>query len=66
VRTVERIIGHPCATHHAGDGKIYVMNFNAEVSVVQSGDSTRHRSNAAISQGNLCVRTGAGRLALGK
>jgi hypothetical protein len=42
------------------------MNFNAEVSVVQSGDSTRHRSNAAISQGNLCVRTGAGRLALGK
>lgn len=58
----------------AADGKIYMMNFDADVVVVQAGgsefkllhstnfrdagDDTRHRSSVAISQGNLYVRTG--------
>ena len=66
----------------AADGKIYVMNFDAEVSVVQAGgtefkllhqvsfkdpgDATRHRSSVAISQGNLFVRTGTKLFALGR
>ena len=59
---------------YAADGKLYVMNFDADVSVVQTGgpdfkvlhkanfrddgDDTRHRSSIAISQGNLFIRTG--------
>jgi outer membrane protein assembly factor BamB len=66
----------------AADGKIYVMNFDAEVSVIEAGgtefkvlhraafkdegDATRHRSSVAISQGNLFVRTGTKLYALGK
>ena len=66
----------------AADGKIYVMNFNADVSVIQAGgsefkllhtanfkddgDATRHRSSIAISQGNLFVRTGTKLFALGQ
>ncbi len=58
----------------AADGKIYFMNFDAEVFVVDATspdfkllhsasfkddqDDTRHRSSVAISQGNLYVRTG--------
>ncbi|MBL9203352.1 MAG: PQQ-binding-like beta-propeller repeat protein, partial [Opitutaceae bacterium] len=70
------------ASPTAADGKIYVMNFDAEVFVVQAGgnafkllhtasfkdegDGTRHRSSIAISQGNLFVRTGTKLFALGK
>ncbi len=66
----------------AADGKIYVMNFDAEVFVIQAGgtefkllhnakfkddgDDTRHRSSVAISQGNLFVRTGTKLFCLGK
>jgi outer membrane protein assembly factor BamB len=66
----------------AADGKIYVMNFDAEVSVIEAGgkefkvlhraafkdhgDATRHRSSVAIAQGNLFVRTGTKLYALGK
>lgn len=66
----------------AADGKIYLMNFDAEVSVVQAGgtefkllhraamkdqgDATRHRSSVAISQGNLFVRTGTKLFAIGQ
>ena len=62
------------ASPTAADGKLYVMNFDADVSVVQTGgtefkvlhkanfrddgDDTRHRSSIAISQGNLFIRTG--------
>src|SRR5690606_16869799 len=58
----------------AADGKIYMMNFDADVFVVRAGgpdfellhstnlkdigDTTRNRSSVAISQGNLYVRTG--------
>lgn len=70
------------ASPTAADGKIYVMNFDAEVFVVQAGgsefkllhkagfkddgDGTRHRSSIAIAQGNLFVRTGTKLFALGK
>jgi outer membrane protein assembly factor BamB len=70
------------ASPTAADGKIYVMNFDAEVSVVQAGgtefkrlhlasfkdegDATRHRSSIAISQGNLFVRTGTRLFCLGQ
>lgn len=70
------------ASPTAADGKIYVMNFDADVFVVQAGgsefkllhtasfkdegDDTRHRSSIAISQGNLFVRTGTKLYALGK
>jgi outer membrane protein assembly factor BamB len=70
------------ASPTAADGKLYVMNFDAEVFVVQAGgsefkllhtaafkdagDDTRHRSSIAISQGNLFVRTGTKLFALGK
>jgi outer membrane protein assembly factor BamB len=66
----------------AADGKIYMMNFDADVFVVQAGgsefkllhsanfkdpgDDTRHRSSVAISQGNLYVRTGTKLFSLGK
>lgn len=66
----------------AADGKIYMMNFDGDVSVVQAGgtefkllhaanfkdegDSTRLRSSVAISQGNLYVRTGTKLFCLGK
>jgi outer membrane protein assembly factor BamB len=66
----------------AADGKVYMMNFDADVSVVQAGgtefkllhtanfkdvgDDTRHRSSIAISQGNLYVRTGTKLFCLGK
>ena len=66
----------------AANGKIYVMNFNADVSVIQvggselkllhtanfndEGDGTRHRSSGAISQGNLFVRTVTKLFGLGK
>ncbi len=66
----------------AADGKIYMMNFDGDVSVVQSGgtefkllhatsfkdegDNTRLRSSVAISQGNLYVRTGQKLYCLGK
>jgi len=69
---------HPTATGR----KVYVMNFDAGVSVVQAGgsefkllhtanfkdegDATRHRSSVAISQGNLFLRTGTKLFALGK
>ncbi len=65
----------------AADCKIYVLNFDAEVSVLQAGgaefkllhqmsfkdpgDATRHRSSVAISQGNLFVRTGTKVFCLG-
>jgi outer membrane protein assembly factor BamB len=70
------------ASPTAADGKIYVMNFDADVFVVQAGgtefkllhqanfkddgDGTRHRSSIAISQGNLFVRTGTKLFCLGK
>ncbi|MBL9190084.1 MAG: PQQ-like beta-propeller repeat protein [Opitutaceae bacterium] len=70
------------ASPTAADGKIYVMNFDADVFVIQAGgadfkllhqasfkdagDDTRHRSSIAISQGNLFVRTGTKLFALGK
>ncbi len=70
------------ASPTAADGKIYVMNFDADVFVVQAGgtefkllhqanfkdagDETRHRSSIAISQGNLFVRTGTKLYSLGK
>ncbi|MDP3072308.1 MAG: PQQ-binding-like beta-propeller repeat protein [Opitutaceae bacterium] len=70
------------ASPTAADGKIYVMNFDAEVFVIQAGgaefkllhqasfkdagDDTRHRSSIAISQGNLFVRTGTKLFCLGK
>lgn len=70
------------ASPTAADGKLYVMNFDAEVFVVQTGgsefkllhqasfkddgDGTRHRSSIAISQGNLFVRTGTKLFCLGK
>ena len=66
----------------AADGKIYVMNFDGDVSVVQAdgaefkvlhttnlkdqGDDTRLRSSVAISQGNLYVRTGTKLYCLGR
>ncbi|MDO8541406.1 MAG: PQQ-binding-like beta-propeller repeat protein [Opitutaceae bacterium] len=70
------------ASPTAADGKIYVMNFDADVSVIQAGgpafkllhkasfkddgDDTRHRSSIAIAQGNLYVRTGTKLFCLGK
>ncbi len=70
------------ASPTAADGKIYVMNFDADVFVIQAGgtefkllhktnlkdtgDDTRHRSSVAISQGNLFVRTGTKLFCLGK
>ncbi len=70
------------ASPTAADGKIYVMNFDADVFVIQAGgtefkllhkaafkddgDDTRHRSSISISQGNLFVRTGTKLYALGK
>ncbi|MEO6244989.1 MAG: PQQ-binding-like beta-propeller repeat protein [Opitutaceae bacterium] len=70
------------ASPTAADGKIYVMNFDADVFVIQAGgtefkllhqanlrdegDGTRHRSSVAISQGNLFVRTGTKLFCLGK
>jgi outer membrane protein assembly factor BamB len=64
------------------DGKIYLMNFDGDVSVVQAGgdafkllhkvnfkdegDDTRLRSSVAISQGNLYVRTGTKLYCLGQ
>ena len=70
------------ASPTAADGKIYVMNFDADVFVIQAGgtefkllhqaslkdagDDTRHRSSIAISQGNLFVRTGTKLFCLGK
>ena len=66
----------------AADGKIYMMNFDADVFVVQAGgsefkllnnanfkdegDDTRHRSSVAISQGNLYIRTGTKLFCLGQ
>lgn len=66
----------------AADGKIYLMNFDADVLVIQAGgtefkvlhqanfkdagDDTRHRSSVAISQGNLYIRTGTKLFSLGK
>jgi len=66
----------------AADGRIYMMNFDADVFVVQAGgtefkllhsanfkdvgDDTRHRSSIAISQGNLYVRTGTRLFSLGR
>jgi hypothetical protein len=70
------------ASPTAADGKIYVMNFDADVSVVRAGgtefkrlhtanfrdegDDTRHRSSIAISQGNLFIRTGTKLFCVGK
>ncbi len=70
------------ASPTAADGKIYVMNFDADVFVVQAGgtefkllhkanfkdesDDTRHRASIPISQGNLYVRTGTKLFCLGK
>ena len=70
------------ASPTAADGKIYVMNFVADVSVIQAGgtafkqlhsvnlrdegDDTRHRSSVAISQGNLFIRTGTKLFCVGK
>jgi len=70
------------ASPTAADGRIYVMNFDADVSVVQAGgsefkllhaanfkdagDDTRHRSSIAISQGNLYLRTGTKLYCLGR
>ena len=70
------------ASPTAADGRIYVMNFDADVSVLQAGgtelkrlhtanfrdggDDTRHRSSIAISQGNLYVRTGTKLYCLGR
>jgi len=69
-------------TPTAADGKIYLMNFDGDVSVVQAGgadfkllhtanfkdegDDIRLRSSVAISQGNLYVRTGTKLYCLGK
>jgi outer membrane protein assembly factor BamB len=66
----------------AADGKIYMMNFDGDVSVVQAGgtefkrlhtvnfkdegDDTRLRSSVAISQGNLYIRTGTKLYSVGK
>ena len=66
----------------AADGKIFMMNFDGDVSVVKAGgnefkllhaanfkdegDGTRLRSSVAISQGNLYVRTGTKLFCLGK
>ena len=66
----------------AADGKIFIMNFDGDVSVVKAGgtefkllhaanfkdegDNTRLRSSVAISQGNLYVRTGTKLFCLGK
>lgn len=66
----------------AADGKIYMMNFDGELSVVQAGgtefnrlhtanfkdegDATRLRSSVAISQGNLYIRTGTKLFCVGK
>lgn len=70
------------ASPTGADGKIYVMNFDADVSAIQAGgtefkllhktslkddgDDTRHRSSIAVSQGNLYVRTGTKLFCLGK
>ncbi len=70
------------ASPTAGDGKLYIMNFDADVSVVQTGgsefkvlhqanfrdedDDTRHRSSIAISQGNLFIRTGTRLYCIGR
>ncbi|MBI5689708.1 MAG: PQQ-like beta-propeller repeat protein [Verrucomicrobia bacterium] len=70
------------ASPTAADGKIYIMNFDADVSVIQAGgtefkrihaanlrddgDDTRHRSSIAISQGNLFIRTGTKLYCVGK
>lgn len=70
------------ASPTAADGKIYVMNFDADVFVIQAdgsefkllhkanfkddGDDTRHRSSISIAQGNLYVRTGTKLFCLGK
>jgi outer membrane protein assembly factor BamB len=70
------------STPTAADGKIYMMNFDGDVSVVQAGgtefkllhktnfkdegDDIRLRSSIAISQGNLYVRTGTKLYCLGK
>ena len=70
------------ASPTAADGKIYVLNFDADVSVIQAGgtefkrlhaanfrdegDDTRHRSSIAISQGNLFIRTGTKLFCVGK
>lgn len=69
------------ASPTAADGKLYVMNFDADVFVIEAGgpefkllhktnfkddgDDTRHRSSIAISQGNLFVRTGTKLFCLG-
>jgi outer membrane protein assembly factor BamB len=66
----------------AADGKIYMMNFDGDVSVVQAGgtefrllhqtnfkeegDDARLRSSISISQGNLYVRTGTKLYCLGR
>jgi outer membrane protein assembly factor BamB len=66
----------------AADGKIYLMNFDADVSVIQAGgtefkrlhtasfkddgDDTRHRSSLAIAQGNVFLRTGTKLYCLGQ
>jgi hypothetical protein len=66
----------------AADGKISVMNFNADVSVIQAGgseftllptanfqddgDRTRHRASEAISPGSRFVRTGTKLFAFGQ
>ena len=66
----------------AGDGKLSVMNFDANGTVIQpggseftrrptanfndDGDRTRHRASVAISPGNRFVRTGTKRWAVGK
>jgi outer membrane protein assembly factor BamB len=70
------------ASPTAAEGKIYVMNFDADVSVIQAGgtefkrlhtanfrdegDDTRHRSSIAISQGNLFIRTGTKLFCVGR
>jgi len=70
------------ASPTAADGKLYIMNFDADVSVVQTGgaefkvlhrtnfrddgDDTRHRSSISISQGNLFIRTGTKLWCVGK
>jgi outer membrane protein assembly factor BamB len=70
------------ASPTAADGRIYVMNFDADVFVIQAGgdafrllhtanfrdegDDTRHRSSVAIAHGNLFVRTGTKLYALGR
>ena len=70
------------ASPTAADGRIYVMNFDADVFVIQAGgdafrllhtanfrdegDDTRHRASVAIAHGNLFVRTGTRLFALGR